>query len=122
MSSAKSVEPQLALDAFACPHCSALAHQTWFHVYTQSFDRGDAPGLFVIDKMDKKAALAKVKGDAEEQKELLNFIERLEKNSVTYYWHKFGKLQPERADHSGSSGHYVGPCIQDSWHPDRFVL
>jgi hypothetical protein len=34
------IEPSIDLVSFSCPHCGALAHQTWFDVYADRIEEG----------------------------------------------------------------------------------
>ena len=49
----KTVEPQLGLESFSCPHCGALAHQHWFKVFIKEFGDGK-PTVYSVEHIDKK--------------------------------------------------------------------
>jgi hypothetical protein len=42
---AKAVPPQLGAKSFSCPHCGALADQTWFKVFIDTYRKEDAPRI-----------------------------------------------------------------------------
>ncbi|WP_417498453.1 DUF4145 domain-containing protein [Maricaulis sp.] len=55
----KAVEPATNKLSFSCPHCGAIAHQTWFDAYAKSVQReGDPiPGKFgpnLPDELERK--------------------------------------------------------------------
>ena len=37
------VEPALGKTSFSCPHCGALAHQTWYQAYARAFSKDATP-------------------------------------------------------------------------------
>jgi hypothetical protein len=39
----KVVHPQLGAKSFSCPHCGALANQTWYKVYVDAYDKDNHP-------------------------------------------------------------------------------
>jgi hypothetical protein len=41
----KHVAPAITLESFSCPHCGALAHQTWFVVSAKQIGAGKTPFL-----------------------------------------------------------------------------
>lgn len=41
----KHVSPSISAEAFSCPHCGALADQTWYHTHAKRTDKGEAPSL-----------------------------------------------------------------------------
>lgn len=45
----KVVEPRLNADSFNCPHCGALAAQTWSHALARQF----SSGFFMIEKNNR---------------------------------------------------------------------
>jgi hypothetical protein len=78
----KLVPPQLGISSFSCPHCGAFTHQTWFRLFLDGFDKGETPTLAKYD------AVARVHVERMEDKgqreRLSKFIERLQKNTITY--------------------------------------
>lgn len=42
---AKQVAPTLGAESFNCPHCGALAHQTWFKVFLDRYETNGAPNV-----------------------------------------------------------------------------
>jgi hypothetical protein len=48
---AKPVEPQLASDSFSCPHCTAIAHQSWYKLFLHDFTQGQVPAVLRFDDM-----------------------------------------------------------------------
>lgn len=86
---AKEVAPQLGLDSFSCPHCGALAHQHWFEVLVNSFERGQKP--FVYQWTSLNAVDLKKFEDEKDLKKFAAFKKRFRKNEVTYEVHSYGK-------------------------------
>lgn len=43
--SAKAVTPELGARSFTCPHCGALAHQTWFHPFVALYTKDQSPTM-----------------------------------------------------------------------------
>jgi hypothetical protein len=87
----KEVAPQLGLDSYSCPHCGALAHQVWFLLYLDTFERGQKPSVIPLQVVKEFASVTRKDGEA---KKLANaLLERFEKNEVTF----------ETKDHSSNS-------------------
>lgn len=42
----KHVPPSISAEAFSCPHCGALADQTWHCAHAQRTDKGEAPRVW----------------------------------------------------------------------------
>jgi hypothetical protein len=40
-----SVEPSTDLTSFSCPHCGALAHQTWSSLYPEKMSKDGHPSI-----------------------------------------------------------------------------
>lgn len=78
----KEVAPQLGLDSYSCPHCGALAHQVWFHVYLDTFEKDEKP-VVVPHRVIQEFASIKRK-DLQEQKRVTALLDRFEKNEVTF--------------------------------------
>ncbi|MHC2412882.1 hypothetical protein ACVJGC_005473 [Bradyrhizobium diazoefficiens] len=78
----KEVAPQLGLDSYSCPHCGALAHQFWFHVYPDVFERNHQP-FVASPEMVEDFAKAK-RTDTQEQRKVDALHDRFQKNEVTY--------------------------------------
>jgi hypothetical protein len=84
----KEVTPQLALDSYSCPHCGALAHQFWFYVHPQSFERDKTPRVIGYEEMRKFAVMKRE--DSDEQKAVDRLFERFRRNEVTFDVLKYG--------------------------------
>lgn len=87
----KAIEPQLGLESYNCPHCGALAHQTWFHVYLERYDRDKRPELFQLDKSLFNKVLNQHEEDQDERKKWVEFYERSQKHLVFDDYARFGK-------------------------------
>lgn len=81
--SVKVIEPELGIDSFSCPHCHAIAHQTWFHLLIHEYGRRDERPFVFGGKPD----IDPERFDEREAKALREFVYRLEKNTVTYRNH-----------------------------------
>jgi hypothetical protein len=52
MTDAKTIQPDLGESSFTCPHCGAIAHQTWFSLYLQRCDKDNPPRPLRDDALD----------------------------------------------------------------------
>lgn len=50
--SGKSVTPALGSKSFTCPHCGALAHQTWLRPYVDNYGKDQTPTMPAPDIFD----------------------------------------------------------------------
>jgi hypothetical protein len=83
------VEPKFGAERFSCPHCGAFAHQSWYRIGMLEVQRDKQPMLYRFDA-DLKARVEKLQFDGEnDRKRTLAFVDRLEKNSVTYVYDQF---------------------------------
>lgn len=48
----KIVPPELGAESFACPHCGAHAHQTWFRLFATRSTKGQKPKLPTPDLIE----------------------------------------------------------------------
>jgi hypothetical protein len=78
----KEVSPQLGLDSYSCPHCGALAHQFWFHLYPDYFKRDEKAVVIslaeVVEETNKRGR------DEKAQKRWNELDDRFAKNEITY--------------------------------------
>jgi hypothetical protein len=51
--SGKLVTPSLGSKSFTCPHCGALAHQTWFRPYVDNYGKDQTAAMPAPDIVDK---------------------------------------------------------------------
>jgi hypothetical protein len=51
--SAKIVPPELGEKSFSCPHCSAIAHQTWYKVFVDSYEKDAKPWVPDADIVER---------------------------------------------------------------------
>jgi hypothetical protein len=70
----KTVPPQLGLASFSCPHCGALAHQTWWDVYADRFPADKEPRAWTLD--DVTAIIAKLRKDSDVTPERIAELEQ----------------------------------------------
>jgi len=47
------IPPSNTLKSFSCPHCKAIAHQTWFKVGVQRFEKDTTPKPFKEDLKER---------------------------------------------------------------------
>ena len=79
---AERVEPKFSAERFACPHCGAYAHQTWYRLGMLDMDRGNKAALMGYDDNLPNRA-KKIEGERE-QKLALGFVKRIKANILTY--------------------------------------
>jgi hypothetical protein len=48
----KTVQPDLGESSFTCPHCGAIAHQTWFNLFLQRCDKDKPPRTVRDDALE----------------------------------------------------------------------
>jgi hypothetical protein len=51
--SGKAVIPELGVQSFTCPHCGALAHQTWLRPYVDTYGKDQTPRMPAPDVVDR---------------------------------------------------------------------
>jgi hypothetical protein len=84
----KHIEPELGLASFSCPHCGAIAHQSWHRVCILDQKKNEPVAVILFENIpdvDFKRI-----DDEEERKRLIRLVERLQKNMVTYRAVKYG--------------------------------
>ncbi|HWP25275.1 MAG TPA: DUF4145 domain-containing protein [Xanthobacteraceae bacterium] len=47
--SGRPTTPQLGANSFTCPHCGAIAHQTWYRLFLVSYEKGNAPSMPALE-------------------------------------------------------------------------
>jgi hypothetical protein len=69
----KHVLPSISAEAFSCPHCGALADQTWYCAHAERTDKGEAPQLWTTE------LVSRVQEDlrSERKPEMRELLERL---------------------------------------------
>lgn len=79
----KHVEPALGAESFSCPHCGAIAHQTWFRLFLSALAKDFR--LNVLRPADL-ADLIRPRDDDDDgiNSNIAAFITRLERHEVTY--------------------------------------
>src|SRR5690349_1940590 len=79
------VVPKLGAESFTCPHCGAIAQQSWYELYIDGFGRGSRPFVFTRELV---LALDPSEIREDEAKERVQkFQERFKKNEITYDVH-----------------------------------
>jgi len=83
----KQIVPALGLDSFSCPHCGAIAQQSWFKLCLSAYPHGKKPDIERYDQAAHiriKNTAANSAEDAARRKRLADYLDRLEKNFATY--------------------------------------
>lgn len=80
------ITPSLGAKSFSCPYCGALADQHWFKVVPSGYGKDSAPVALTPDDVVQLSTRVKSnsKSDEEENKKILDFMNRFDKNEVTY--------------------------------------
>jgi hypothetical protein len=84
--SSKPVEPQLGAKSFSCPHCGALAGQTFLRAFAEGYETGTGPRISRYDEGSYRRLASmepKDDQDARLQKRMLEFAERLKENVLS---------------------------------------
>jgi hypothetical protein len=78
----REIVPALGLDSFSCPHvdCGAIAHQTWFKLYVDTYKDNGAPWIPALDSF----ADMRSQGFAAD---VIEFFERMAKKEVFFEIH-----------------------------------
>lgn len=84
----KYIPPSIDETAFNCPHCGALAKQSWFKLAAKRHEKDELPQRFVEDKADF-SVLKEL--DQEERDRLLNWFNRVKTGLPTIEPHKDGR-------------------------------
>ena len=85
----KVTPPQLGLESYSCPHCHAIAHQTWFKVYATDLERVK-PQVLRYEDIETFDFTKTIPDDDDERKWAENLRQRLKKNILTYMTVKYG--------------------------------
>jgi hypothetical protein len=78
------IEPQLGAESFSCPYCNTVAHQDWYSLFLKPENAAE------VRVLTPEAVNALRQGDAQRDniKENDQFVERLQKNALTYEYQK----------------------------------
>jgi Domain of unknown function (DUF4145) len=68
----KTVTPSLGAKSFTCPHCGAFAHQTWFKIFRDDFEKDQYPWVPDQEMIDNVRSNRDLPG----KEGLLKFLER----------------------------------------------
>jgi hypothetical protein len=71
--SGKAVTPALGAQSFTCPHCGALAHQTWLRPYVDMYRKDQPPSMPAPDIVD----LIRAGGNSEVKERLIEYFKRI---------------------------------------------
>jgi hypothetical protein len=85
----KRVEPAIGLVSFSCPHCGALAHQTWHTTYAVAAEEPPRQ----IDQAEVQVYLNKPQISMDRKQEMLAYCHRITSGEVF--------LDPSKDDHYG---------------------
>jgi hypothetical protein len=77
----KTIEPQLGLASFSCPHCGAIAQQTWWEVFIARYEGKSKP---VILRYEDAAAVPLAGWEDKDRERFEEFRDRLKEHALTY--------------------------------------
>ncbi len=70
--SGKAISPTLGSKSFTCPHCGAIAHQSWYQAYLDDYSRDNGPWhpeQQVIERIEKDEVI-------EDKQEFIDYFKR----------------------------------------------
>src|SRR5580704_6314745 len=112
----KAIEPQLGLASFSCPHCGALAAQTWWEIFIARYEGNRKPTILTYEDM---AALPLARFEDDLRERFKEFRDRLKENVVTYENREYAQASLPLVNISASWCHScVGFAI---WVEDKIV-
>jgi hypothetical protein len=89
---AKIAPPQLGAKSFSCPHCGALADQTWYKVFVDTYKKEDGPRIQDPQIIESIARAENIRSDFKQER--IRYYKRLiekelfiERHSETLYMH-----------------------------------
>jgi hypothetical protein len=104
------VVPRLGAPSFSCPHCGAMAAQSWFRLYLEGYDKGDSP--FVLPR--EKVLAGEPSRLPEERRASFEALQtRIAKNEITYDVHN---------DYSRLTTFMVNACVSMCYACDAFAF
>ncbi len=85
--SSKQIEPLLGAESFSCPHCGAIAHQTWYKALLITYERNKKPAVVqydaVLDTRTRAVVMEETNKERERQR-VIAYYDRLHRHVVTY--------------------------------------
>jgi hypothetical protein len=84
----KVVTPSISSNSFNCPHCGALAHQTWFRAYGRQISNGKPhwPTKEQLEFLAAKVRLAQDSGDEDQTSvDVLEYARRIFRGEVFFH-------------------------------------
>ena len=69
---AKIIPPELGENSFSCPHCGAIAHQTWFTLHPKGYEKDSRPRMPVSDVIER----IEIDRDIQDKTSLIEFFTR----------------------------------------------
>lgn len=77
----KQVVPAVHLKSFSCPHCGALADQTWYTVYVDRTTDGEPPHIFDADDVERLRVAIQETRDPEQRAAMEKWIPDIERRT-----------------------------------------
>jgi Domain of unknown function (DUF4145) len=78
----KFIAPKITAEAFSCPHCGALADQTWYRCYADHTEKGEAPQVWTADQVARVKADLRHKPEPEVREALEHLLPFLERRAL----------------------------------------
>lgn len=78
----KYVAPTIDAKSFSCPHCGALADQSWYQAYVDRTDGGEPPRLFDTEGVERLRAAIKKEGNEEKRANMAGWLPDAERRAV----------------------------------------
>jgi hypothetical protein len=113
----KTVPPELGAESFSCPHCGALAHQTWYRLYTKRLGNAEKPSVPTLEMVSRMKSEVRVPNDS--QRNLIDFFERASAKEIFLDGQHALYNEPQVINVSLSRCYSCGRMLV--WHADNLI-
>lgn len=82
--STKIIPPSLGAKSFSCPHCGAIAHQSWFKLFRDGYGKDEGPWMPTKETVDD----LKKNRELQNKETFIKFFERQLTKEVFFNYHE----------------------------------